>query len=289
MAEVALMTDSCCDLSADTLADAGVEFVPLSFIVDGVEHPDDLGQSVSHEEFYRQLEAGAAIKTAQVPVIRFLEAFGRFHDQGRPVLYISVSSAISGTYAAAVLAREEFLAEHPDARIHLIDSKCASGGEGLLVLGVAQMLSGGASISEAVSWAESSLPSVNHIFTVDSFEHLVRGGRVSPAAGVVGSILDIKPILYVDSSGALAVAKKPHGRHKAIELLAEMVAGRVTDPHRPAFVGHGDCAQDAEHLRELLVSTCGLTDVRVGRVGSAIGAHTGPGVLAAFFWGAPRA
>ncbi len=289
MGDVALVTDSCCDLSADVIADAGVEFVPLSYIMDDVEYPDDLGQSVPYEEFYRQLEAGAAIKTAQVPVIRFLEAFDRYYNQGRPVIYIALSSAISGTFDAAVMARRQFLSEHPEARIQCMDSKCASTGQGLLVLEAARLANAGANFDEVVSWVESSVLFVNHIFTVDSFEHLVRGGRVSPAVGMAGSILDIKPVMLMDPNGALAVVKKPRGRHKAIELIAEMAAERVTDPHRPAFVSHGDCAEDAERLRTLLVRTCGLTDVRVGRVGSVIGAHTGPGVLSAFFWGQPRA
>ncbi len=224
MGDVALVTDSCCDLSADVIADAGVEFVPVSYIMDDVEYPDDLGQSVPYEEFYRQLEAGAAIKTAQVPVIRFLEAFDRYYNQGRPVIYIALSSAINGTFDAAVMARRQFLSEHPEARIQCMDSKCASTGQGLLVLEAARLANAGANFDEVVSWVESSVLFVNHIFTVDSIEHLVRGGRVSPA------VFTRTPLLG-DERGRDHLAVAPERGHEPLRVVAGR-DGLVADPHR---------------------------------------------------------
>jgi len=288
MGETALLTDSCCDLPLEIVEAAGIEYVNFSWILDGAEHPDDLGQTMSHDDFYAMLESGAVVKTAMVPVADYLAAFERLTAGGRPVVYIAFSSALSGSFDVSLTAREQFLAEHPDAEIYCVDSKCASTGQGLVVLGAAELVRQGASAEEVVRWAEENRLRVNHTFTVDSFEHLVRGGRVSPAVGKVGSVLNIKPVMRVDATGALEVVKKPRGRHIAIETIVEMVAERVGDPNWVVFISHGDCAKDAETLRSLLVERCGLTNARIGRVGTAIGAHTGPGVLCAFFWGEAR-
>lgn len=289
MSDVVLMTDSCCDLPLEMVEAAGVEYVMFSWVLDGVEHPDDFGQAISHDDFYAMLESGAVVKTAMVPVADYLAAFERLTAGGRPVVYIAFSSALSGSYDLSLTAREQFLAEHPDAEIHCVDSKCASTGQGLLVLGAVELVKQGASAQEVVRWTEENRMKVNHIFTVDSFEHLVRGGRVSPVVGRAGSVLNIKPVMHVDATGALEVVKKPRGRHVALEAIVDMVAERVIDRDRLVFVSHGDCAKDAETMRSLLAERSGLTNVRFSRVGTAIGAHTGPGVLCVFFWGKPRA
>ncbi len=287
MGDTILMTDSCCDLPPEMLEAAGIEVLPLSFTMNEVEHLDDFGQSMSFEEFYRTLDGGASALTSQVSLLAYAEAYERAAREGKSVVLISLSSVLSGTYETAVLARESFLADHPAAEIHCIDSKCASTGQGLLVLEAARRLAEGATAREVAEWAEDNKLRVNHYFTVDSFDQLVRGGRVSAGVAMAGAMLSIKPVLYVDATGALVPVKKPRGRHRAIETIAELTARNIDENERTLFVCHGNCPDDADALRASLAEH-GLRANAESRIGTVIGAHTGSGVLSAFFWGTPR-
>jgi DegV family protein with EDD domain len=287
--ETALMTDSSCDLPLELLQSVGAEALPFPYTLDGVERLDDFGSTMSYKDFYDALDRGAVAHTSQVPITEYCEAFERATAQGKPVLLISLSSALSGTYGSAMLARERFVATHPGAEVHCVDSMCASSGEGLLVLEAADRLAEGLTAQQTAEWLEENKGRVHAVFTVNSFEHLVRGGRVSPAVGMVGAMLNINPVLHVDTAGRLVPLKKPRGRRRALEMLASMVAAGIEgDPDRRVLVSHGDCEKDAETLVGMLRERAGASNILVTRTGVIVGTHTGRGVVSVYYLGTPR-
>lgn len=289
LARTRLITDSACDLPLEWTEAAGIDVLPFPYTLDGVERFDDRGRTVSFEDFYAALEGGSEAHTAQVRYVEYRDAYQRAYDGGEAVVVVSLSSGISGTHGTALMARGDFLAEHPDAEIHCVDSLCASAGMGLLVLEAARLAGSGMSAAELAGWVEANRLRVNHIFTVATFDHLVKGGRVSPAVAMVGSMLDIKPVMRMDASGHLVPVKRPRGRHRAIETIAELAAERIVDAAgQRVLVSHGDCADDADLLVRLLRERAGVVDAAVTRIGVIIGTHTGAGVLSAYFWGTPR-
>jgi DegV family protein with EDD domain len=288
VSETVLITDSCCDLPPDMLDAAGIDVLFFPYTLDGEEHLDDFGRTIPLEDFYTALDGGATAHTSQVPLAEYFEAFERAYESGRSVLLISLSSGLSGTHDTSVLARERFLEGHPEADIYCVDSLCASGGEGLLVLEASERLGRGATAREVAEWVEENRTRVHAVFTVDSFEHLVRGGRVPPAAGMVGTMLNIKPILHVDVEGRLVPLKTPRGRRRAIEMLAAMVVSGVGDGDRRVIVSHGDCADDAAALVAKIREAGHVTDILTTRTGVIVGTHTGRGVLSAYYLGTPR-
>jgi DegV family protein with EDD domain len=289
LSETVLITDSSCDLPLELLQAMGAEVLPFPYTLGGVEHLDDFGRTISYEAFYDALDGGAVAHTSQVPITEYYKAFERATEQGKSVVLISLSSALSGTYGTSLLARESFLAQHPEADIHCVDSLCASSGEGLLVIEVAERLARGQSAQQVAEWAEANKTRVHAVFTVNSFEHLVRGGRVSPAVGMVGAMLNINPVLHVDTEGRLVPLKKPRGRRRALEMLAGIVAAGIDgDADRRVIVSHGDCEKDAETLVEMLRERTGVSDVLVTRTGVIVGTHTGRGVVSVYYLGNPR-
>jgi len=284
-----LITDSGCDLPLDVLEDAGVELLFFPYTLNGEDHFDDFGQTLSCDAFYDALQAGARSTTAQARPVDCEAVFQRAYNQGKTALLVTISSGLSATYDVALLTREKFLEEKPDARVFVVDSLSVSAGQGLLVLEMARQLGDGAPVEAVATWAEANRLRVNHIFTVDSFEYLVRGGRVSPAVGAVGSMLDIKPVLHVDTEGRLAPLKKLRGRHRALAALAEIVAERIDGPGMQTIVmDHAQCPEDAAALREMLVERVNIDGMIEGRIGIIIGTHVGPGGLVVAFWGKPR-
>ena len=289
MSDTALMTDSCCDLSPEMVEAAGVEVLPFPYTLDGVEHLDDFGRSMPLEEFYAALDAGAVAQTSQIPLAEYYQAFDRACGAGKSVLLVSLSSTLSGSHEASLFARDRFLEKHPEADIHCVDSLCASGGEGLLVLEAARRLADGETAAAVATWLDANKMRVNHYFTVDSFQHLIRGGRVSPAVGMAGGLLNIKPVLHMDGAGRLTLLKTPRGRRRAIAMLADLACANIEEPERQTvIVSHGTCPDDAAALVDLVAQQCHPRDVAVTRIGVIIGTHTGGGVLSVYFWGRSR-
>ena len=284
-----LITDSSCDLPRDLLDSLDVQVLPFPYTLDGREHLDDFGRTISYEEVYDALDAGAEAHTAQVPFGEYYEAFERAAKQGKSALLISLSSALSGTHDTSLLAREAFLKQHPGADIHCVDSLCASSGLGLLVLEAAKRLAAGETAGQVATWLEANRTRVHAVFTVNSFDHLVRGGRVSPALGMVGAMLNINPVLHVDTAGRLVPLKKPRGRRRAIETLADMaLTGIDGGPPQRVLVSHGDSPEDAKTLVGMLRKSPGISDVLLTRTGVIVGTHTGRGVLSVYYLGKPR-
>jgi DegV family protein with EDD domain len=199
------------------------------------------------------------------------------------------SSALSGSYNSACIAKNMILEEYKDADITVIDSKCASLGEGLLVFYAIEMLKNSASKDEIITFIENNKLKINHWFTVDDLNHLKRGGRVSATAAAIGTLLNIKPILHVDDEGRLIPVTKEKGRKKSIKALAEELDKNIINPEEQIiFISHGDCIEDVELLKKLILEKHKVKDIIVNSIGPIIGAHSGPGTVALFFMGEKR-
>ena len=284
-----LIIDSCSDLPAEVVEELGVEVLNFPYTLAGEEHIDDFGRSQSHADFYAAMRAGDHPTTAQIPRRAFLETFRAHAQAGEPVLYLGFSSALSGTFDVAWLARADVLAEYPDAEIRLFDTKAAAVAEGLLVYEAAMRWRAGMPLDEIEAWAMAERLRLNGWFIVDDLETLRRGGRLPGAVAAAGSLLDVKPLLHVTDEGKLEVRRSVRGRQKSMRALADLVAERAECPEAQTIaVAHGDCADDAKRLRELIAERVAVKDVITMEVGPVIGTHTGPGMLAVVFWGASQ-
>ena len=281
-----LIVDSCCDLPAAIVEELGVEVVNFPYTLDGEEHLDDFGRSQSHAAFYSAMRAGNHPTTAQIPRQAFMDTFRAHAEAREPVLYLGFSSALSGTFDVAWLARRDVMTEFPDAEIRLVDTKAAAVAEGLLVYEAARLWRGGMPLDEIETWATRERPRLNGWFIVDDLETLRRGGRLPGAVAAAGTILDVKPLLHVTIDGRLEVKRSFRGRQKSMRALADLVVERAHDPASQTIaVAHGDCAEDASRLAELIAERATVADVLMMEVGPVIGTHTGPGMLAVVFWG----
>jgi DegV family protein with EDD domain len=284
-----LITDSCCDLPLEIVERFGIAVLSFPFTLDQEEHLDDLGDSLPHSAFYDALRAGAWPTTAQVPLVSYLSAFRSAAESRTPAVFLSFSSALSGTYDSVLIARDAVLAEFPDAEIHTVDTKTASAAQGLLVLEAARKRRDGATAAETAEWTEFEGPRVNGYFTLEELEHLRRGGRISDVAAVAGSVLDVRPVLRLDRKGALVVDGVSRGRKKSMRLVADAFAARAEDPaHNTVVVAHANCEEDADRLEAMLRERTTIGEIMRMEVGPVIGSHTGPGMIACAFWGTER-
>ncbi|WP_203527924.1 DegV family protein [Clostridium thermarum] len=289
MMKTILITDSCSDLPVKYATENNIVVVPLSFQFKGADHVDDFGKSISYKEFYEELRKGELSSTSQVNAYTFAEVFKKYISQGFSILYIGFSSALSGTYNSSCMARDEILAEYPSADISVIDSKCASMGLGLLVYYACERLKSGKSKDEVVNWIEENKLKLNHWFTVDDLHHLKRGGRVSATSAVIGTLLDIKPILNVNKEGRLIPISKVKGRKKSIKSLAEELKNRIVDPENQVIaISHGDCEDEARILEKLIREYVNVKNIIINYIGPVVGSHSGPGTIALFFFGKER-
>jgi DegV family protein with EDD domain len=287
--DAVLLIDSCTDLPRSYVEKNEIPYISLVCNFKGQEYKDDFGKTLSYKEFYTAVRNGEMPSTSQVNVYVYTEAFKKYALEGKPVIYFGFSSALSGSLNSAILARDMVCEEISDADITVIDSRSASLGEGLLVYYANEMLKAGASNDEIVSWLETNKLKLNHWFTVDDLGHLKRGGRVSGAAAFMGTLLDIKPILHVDDEGRLIPMSKVKGRKKSIKTLFEMLKENIVSPEEQVIaISHGDCIEDAQYLRDMILKEYKVKDVIVNDIGPVIGSHTGPGVIALFFMGNKR-
>lgn len=290
MSDFVMLTDSSADLSAQMVQQADVEVIPLSFNIQGRtyhNYPDN--REMDPALFYDMLRAGELATTAAVNVGEYVQAMEPFLAQGRDVLVLAFSSGLSGTYNASRLAVEELQEKYPQRKIYTVDTLCASLGQGLLVWLAAQQRKEGKSIEEVRDWAEANKLSLCHQFTVDDLHFLKRGGRISATTAVVGSMLQIKPVLHVDDEGHLINIGKARGRHASLKALVDKMEKTVTEEgKKTVFISHGDCLKDAETVAEMVRQRFGTQDIRINYVGPVIGAHSGPGTLALFYLGTQR-
>ena len=284
-----IFTDSCCDLPINFVKENNIQVMSLRVNLKGEEIPDDLGESINYKDFYSLIRNGEMPTTSQANVGEFQERFQKYVNDGYSIIYIGFSSALSGCVNSARLAMENIKLDNENADITIIDSKSASMGLGLLVYYASKMLKEGKGKEEIVNWIEENKLRVNHWFTVDDLNHLKRGGRVSSSVAIVGTMLSIKPIMHVDDEGRLTPVSKVKGRKKSIKVLQEKIVERIVNPEEQIiFISHGDCLEEAEHLKELITSEIKVKDVIINNVGPVIGSHSGPGTMALFFIGDSR-
>ncbi|MCI6552936.1 MAG: DegV family protein [Lachnospiraceae bacterium] len=249
------------------------------------------GHELPWKEFYQLMREGNMPATSQVNPEECKEYFEEYLKETDCLLYICFSSGLSGTYNNACLARDLVMEEHPGSRIMIVDSKCASMGEGLLVYHAVQQKKAGKSMEETAAWLEENRSHLVHMFTVDDLNHLYRGGRVSRTAAMVGSMVGIKPMLHVDNEGRLIVLSKVRGRKKSLIALVDFMEekmGRFCEENKVVFISHGDALEDAEFVRDEITKRFGIKNFMINHIGPTIGAHAGPGTIALFFLGESR-
>ena len=290
MSEYVLITDSSADLSQEMVQELGVTVLPLSFTIQGKtyrNYPDN--REMDLPLFYDMLRAGELATTSAVNVAEYTQAVEPILQEGKDVLILAFSSGLSSTYQASVLAAGELREKYPDRKIYTVDTLCASLGQGLLVYLAAQEQRKGKSIEEVRDWAEETKLHLCHQFTVDDLHFLKRGGRISATTAVVGSMLQIKPVLHVDNEGHLINIGKARGRQASLKALVDKMEKTVTEEGRKTvFISHGDCRKDAVTVADMVRERFGTQDIRINFVGPVIGPHSGPGTLALFYLGTER-
>lgn len=287
MSEFKIITDSGCDLPQEMLSSLDVLTVPLIVNFRGEDREDSVDAGI--KELYDGLRAGEPATTSAVNPDRWMKKMESVVSQGMDVLTITFSSGLSTTYQSAVIAGNELKEKYPDRKIFVVDSLAASLGQGLLIWYTCKMKDAGMSIEELAKWVEDNRQNLCHWFTVDDLMYLKRGGRVSAATALVGTMLQIKPVLHVDHEGHLINVAKTRGRKASIQALAQKAVelGEGYD-NSTMFICHGDCIEDAEYLASLVKEKCGAKEVFIGYTGAVIGSHSGPGTLALFFMGKNR-
>ena len=281
-----LFTDSACDIHPDKLAEWNVKMLPLAFLftdtnVEQKDHDEPIG------EFYKSMRAGRVAKTSCVNEDAFENAFTELFEAGQDILYLGLSGGLSVTPDNAKKVAARLATKYPDWKIVAIDSLSASAGEGLFVYLAVKNREAGMTLEENAEALRKEIPHVCHWFTVEDLVYLKRGGRVSAATALLGTALNVKPVLHVDNEGHLIKMTQVHGRKKSIKTLAEKL-GQTIRPDSPIFISNADCLEDAEMLRDLIKAECGMDVTLITSIGSVIGAHAGPGTLALFFMGSER-
>jgi DegV family protein with EDD domain len=287
MRDFVITVNSTVDMPKEWLEERNIKVVPLHYTMDGTTYEDMNG--LSAKEFFAKLREGKMSVTSQVNPDEAREALEPLVKEGKDILHLAFTSVLSGTYNSMRLAAEELREDYPEAKIIVVDTLCACMGEGLLAHYAYEMKRAGKTIEETAQWIEDNKLRVGHQVTVDDLHHLHRGGRVSKASAVVGSMVKIKPILIVNDEGKLVVEAKERGRKKSINTIVNMAIERMGEADKEiAFVTHGDCLEEAEYLAELLKEKAGVKEVLINNIGTVIGSHTGPGVLAVFHMGNKR-
>ncbi len=284
------MTDSCCDLAAGMAAELEVEVLPLRLELEGREYRNLLdGSEIGFQEFYDKVRGGAMPVTSAVNVGEFEGAMRPILESGKDILCLCFSSALSTTYQSAVIAARELEEAFPERKVRVVDSLCASMGQGLFVWLCAREKKKGKTLEEVLDFAEGAKANICHWFTVDDLNHLKRGGRVSAAAALFGTMLSVKPVLHVDDQGRLIPMEKCRGRKASLLALVDHMEKTAVNPEDyPVFISHGDCREDAEFVAEEVRRRLGVKEVHINYVGPVIGSHTGAGVMTLFFVGRSR-
>ena len=287
MRDFVIITDSCCDLTAQMAEDMGLLVQPLSLQMGENTYKNYLdGREIGFKEFYDRLRGGELGTTSAVSVGDFTDIMRTALEGGKDVLCIAFSSALSTTYQSAVIAADDLREEFPEADIRVVDSKNASMGQGLLVHLCNEQKKAGKSLEEVYQYCLETLPHTNAWFTVNDLFHLKRGGRVSAATAVVGSMLSIKPVLHVDDEGRLINVGKARGRKASLMALVDQMEKTAIDPaNQTIFISHGDCLEDAQFVADEIRRRFGTKEICISYVGPVIGNHAGAGVVALFFLG----
>ena len=286
---------SCCsaaDLTLELIQKLDVELLCFHLTLDGVQYTDDLGQSMDINHFYAEMAAGKMTKTSQIGIGEYMDHFEKFLAAGQDVLHITLSSGISGTFNSATAAAQVLASQYPERRLVVMDSLAASSGYGLLMAGICQERDKGASLDELIAYIERERLHLNHWFFSTDLQYYVRGGRISKASGFVGGLLNICPLLNVNKEGKLIPRTKCRGKRKAIETIVQRMEEHARDGHDydgPVYLSQSACKEDAEAVVSLIRERFPkVGEISIFNIGALIGAHTGPGTVALFFWGDER-
>ena len=290
MSEFVIMTDSSCDLPAKLAEEMELTVLPLYVDVDGQVYANYLDErEIAFSKIYAKLRTKCPAKTSAVNMNDFLELMERLLAAGKDVLYIGFSSGLSGTYNAGAMAARELSEKYPERKIYAVDSLCASMGQGLLVYLAWQEKQKGRTIEQVRDFVEDNKLHLCHWFTIDDLMFLKRGGRISGATAIVGSMLSIKPVMHVDNDGHLIKVDTARGRKASIKALADRAGALGIDlDKQTVFISHGDCLEEANFLADIMRSRFNVKNVVISYVGPVIGAHSGPGTIAMFFLGRER-
>ena len=290
MADFVIMTDSCCDMTDALARELELSVLPLSLHMgDGVYRNWLDGREIGFQDFYARIRSGQLATTSAVSVGEFTAEMRKILSAGKDILCINFSSALSATYQSASIAAADLAEEFPDRKVLVVDSLCASLGQGLLVYLCARERQKGRSLEEVHAFAEATRGKVCHWFTVDDLNHLKRGGRISAATALFGTMLSIKPVMHVDDGGHLVPVSKARGRRSSLLALVDRMEQTAIDPgSQTVFISHGDCEGDALFVAGEITRRFGTKDIRINYVGPVIGNHSGPGTLALFFLGSMR-
>ena len=287
---------SCCstaDLTKEHFENRDIHYICFHYKLDGVDYPDDLGQTIQFEDFYKKMDEGAETSTSQVNVSEYVEYFSQFLEEGKDILHVGLSSGISGTYNSAVNAALIARERYPERKIYIVDSLGASSGYGLLMDKLADLRDSGMGIDEVHDWAEEHKLELNHWFFSTDLKFYIKGGRISKTAGTIGTILGICPLLNMDNEGRLIPRAKIRTKRKVIEEIVKRMEENAEgglDYSGKCYISQSACMDAAEEVAKLVEERfpklCGK--VEINYVGTTIGSHTGPGTVALFFWGKKR-
>lgn len=293
MENFVLSTCSTSDMPRAFYEERNIGLVPFHFNMDGVEYEDDLGESIPYDEFYQRIADGSQPTTSQVNVQQYMDYFEPFLKEGKAILHLDFSSGLSGSYNSACIARESLLETYPDAKLYIVDTLAASSGFGLLVDTAADMRDSGKSIEEVRDFIEENKLNLHHWFFSSDLTSYIRGGRVKPVAGFIGTILKICPLLNVNHEGKLIPRLKCRGKAKAIDTIVEKMVQHAEgglEYSGKCFISNSACYEDARAVADKVEATFKNLNgkVLINSIGTVIGSHTGPGTVALFFYGDKR-
>lgn len=287
MNDYVITVNSTVDLPKEWLEERHIPVIPLKYTIDGETYKGMEG--LSSKEFFQKLREGKMAVTSQVNPEEAKEALEPFLKEGKDILHLAFSSGLSGTYNSMRIAAEELMEEYPERKVIVIDTLCACLGEGLLLYYALKRKGEGKSIEEVAQWAEENKLHVCHNVAIDDLNHLQRGGRVSKTTAILGTMVQVKPIIHMDDKGLLQVIGKERGRKKALNKIVDMAVEQAKGWENDIImITHGDCAEDAEYVAELVRKKMGIENILVNNIGEVIGSHTGPGVVAVFCMGSKR-
>ena len=287
---------SCCstaDLSKEHFESRNISYICFHYFLDGKEYPDDLGQTMSFEQFYQAMVDGADTKTSQVSAGEYIEYFGKFLEEGKDILHLTLSSGISGSYMSACAAQKTLAEKYPERTIRIVDSLSAASGYGLLIDAMADLRDEGKSLDEVADWAEANRLNLQIWFFSSDLTFFVKGGRVSKTAGAIGGLLGICPLLNMDNAGKLIPREKLRPKKRAINRIVEVMKEHARDGlnyNGKAFICHSACEEDARAVADQIEAAFPNLNgkVLINSIGTVIGSHTGPGTVALFYWGDER-
>ncbi len=285
-----LITDSCANLTREIIDRYDITVIPLEYTMNGEQHSitPEIGED-DFKAFYGNMREGQIVKTAMANGENFRRLFEDILESGEDILYIGFSSALSGTVQSVKATLDALSGQYPERRCITIDSLCAAMGEGLLVTHAAMLRESGKSIDEVADWTEQNKLRLVHLFTVDDLKYLRRGGRISGATALIGSVLQIKPLMHVDNEGRLVAFGKVRGRKNSIESLLKRMGEIIENPEQQIiYIIHGDCYDEAKHIADEVQKRFKPKKTVINYVDLVIGAHSGPGTLAIFFLGRER-